>query len=73
MFQELGWVILSIGLGLIVLGLLFILLDGLPGVGRLPGDIYIERDNFTFYFPITTCILLSVVLSAIFYLINFFR
>ncbi len=43
-------------------------------VGRLPGDIYIKRDNFVFYFPITTSILLSVVASLLFYIFfRFFR
>jgi len=46
---------------------------GYLGLGRLPGDIRIERENFNFYFPITTSILISVVLSAIFYLISRFR
>lgn len=46
---------------------------GYLGLGRLPGDIRVERENFNFYFPITTSILISVVLSAIFYLISRFR
>jgi hypothetical protein len=40
------------------------------GLGRLPGDIAIERSNFTFYFPIVTCLIVSVVLSFILWLIN---
>jgi hypothetical protein len=40
------------------------------GLGRLPGDIVIERHNFRFYFPIVTCVLASVVLSAIVWLVN---
>jgi hypothetical protein len=40
------------------------------GLGRLPADIVIERDNVTFYFPIVTCLLLSLVLSAVFWAIN---
>ena len=41
-----------------------------PWVGRLPGDIYIQRGNFTFYFPLATSLLLSVVLTLIFYLVG---
>jgi hypothetical protein len=42
-------------------------------IGRLPGDIIIKKENATFYFPITTSILLSIILSAIFYFIGRFR
>jgi len=61
---------------LVVLGL-FILVVGLLwpyfsriGLGRLPGDIVIERDNVTFYFPIVTCLLLSAVFSVVLWTIN---
>jgi len=40
----------------------------IPGVGKLPGDILIKRENFSFYFPLTTCILLSLILTAVMYL-----
>ena len=61
---------------LIVLGIM-ILLAGLLwpylsriGLGRLPGDIVIERENITFYFPLMTCLLVSVVLSLVFWAVN---
>jgi Protein of unknown function (DUF2905) len=61
---------------LIVLGVLLVLL-GLAwpylaqlGLGRLPGDIVIARDNFRFYFPIVTCLVISVVLSLVLWLIG---
>jgi len=58
---------------LIVIGIL-VLVAGLLwpwlGLGRLPGDIVVERDNFNLYFPITTMILISIVLSLIFWLLN---
>jgi hypothetical protein len=66
----------GIGRFLIVLGAVLILLGllmpwlGKLGLGRLPGDIVIERENFSFYFPITTSILLSLLLSAIFWLLQ---
>ena len=60
------WLVI-IGVILVVLGLLWPWLTKL-GLGRLPGDIVIERDNFRFYFPITTSILVSLVLSLLFWL-----
>jgi hypothetical protein len=62
------WLI-AIGLLLLVLGLAWPLINQL-GLGRLPGDIVVERNNFRFYFPIVTCVLASVVLSAILWLVN---
>ena len=58
-------------LGLIILaaGLLWPVLTRL-GLGRLPGDIVVQRGNFTFYFPLVTCIVISVLLSAVFWLFN---
>ncbi len=59
---------------LIALGLLLVVVGAalawIPGVGRLPGDIYIRRGNFTFYFPIVTSILLSVVATILFSLMR---
>jgi hypothetical protein len=62
------WLII-IGVVLIVAGLLWPWLTRL-GVGRLPGDIVIERDNFRVYIPITTSIVFSVVLSLLLWLLN---
>ena len=63
-----------IGLGLVILlgGLLWPLLSRI-GLGRLPGDIMYQRGNATFYFPLATSILVSVVLSVVMYLIGRFR
>jgi hypothetical protein len=57
------------GLILLLLGLLWPLLSQL-GLGRLPGDISIQREGFSFYFPITTGILVSLVLSLVFWLVR---
>ncbi len=56
--------------GLVIAGIGVVLLfaDKVPWLGRLPGDITIRRDNFTFYFPIVTSLVLSVVLSILFWL-----
>ncbi len=59
----------------IVIGIVFVLFGILISSGvkffKLPGDIYIQKENFSFYFPITTSILLSIILSLVFYI--FFR
>ena len=58
-----------LGLVIVVAGLLWPYLNQL-GLGRLPGDIVIERENVTFYFPLMTCLLLSVVFSLVFWAVN---
>ncbi len=64
--SEVGKVLLLMGFVLLILGLLLTFFEKLPfGLGRLPGDIVIKRDNFTFYFPLGTSIILSVVLSLL--------
>ncbi|SFK47595.1 Protein of unknown function [Nitrosomonas aestuarii] len=55
---------ITLGIILLIVGIAWPLLSKLP-FGRLPGDIYIEKENFTFYFPLTTGILISIVLSLI--------
>lgn len=67
----LGKILVFFGVILVVLGLIFVLLErtNLP-IGRLPGDIIYRGKNATFYFPLTTCILLSVVLSLVVYVIG---
>ena len=67
------WMILG-GLVLLILGGLLLIGNRLPiRLGRLPGDIAIEGKRGSFYFPIVTCILLSVVMTLVFWLISFFR
>jgi hypothetical protein len=62
------WLV-AIGLVLVLVGLLWPLLSKL-GLGRLPGDIVIERGNGRFYFPIVTCLIVSIVLSFFLWLLN---
>jgi hypothetical protein len=62
------WLV-TIGIVLVLVGLLWPLLGRL-GLGRLPGDVAVQRGNFYFYFPIMTCIIVSVVVSLIFWLLN---
>ncbi|MBO2533453.1 Protein of unknown function [Planifilum fulgidum] len=61
------------GVVLVVIGLLWQVGGRFLHLGRLPGDIVIEKENFRFYFPIVTSLLLSVVLSLALYLLRFFR
>jgi hypothetical protein len=65
---TLGRTLILFGVLLIVLGLLFSFGSKIPWLGRLPGDIYINRGNFTFYFPLTTCLLLSLFITLVLYL-----
>ncbi len=65
-FQALGRMLIGMGLVLIVLGALLLLGGKLPYLGRLPGDIVLQRESFRFYFPLTTSILLSLLLTLLF-------
>lgn len=67
-----GKILILIGLVLVVVGTIMEFAPNLP-LGRLPGDIRIERENFSFYFPITTCILISLLLMLFGYLWNKIR
>ena len=58
-----GWVLLVLGLVIAGVGLVWILAPSIPWLGRLPGDIRIERENFRFYFPLATCLLLSAAVT----------
>ena len=53
---------------LVILGLIFLIAPKVPYLGKLPGDIYIKKDKFTLYFPLVTCLLLSAVISLVFWL-----
>jgi len=63
--QDLGKTILIIGLVLVVAGAILWKTGSLGGLGRLPGDIFVRKGNATFYFPIVTCIIVSVVLTLL--------
>jgi hypothetical protein len=65
-----GRMLVVAGLVIAGIGLIWVLAPHLPKPGRLPADIVIERGNSRFYFPITTCILISVVLSLVAWLIR---
>jgi hypothetical protein len=66
-----GRIFIILGVAFIALGLLFTLAGRLPfKLGRLPGDIYVHGRNSTFFFPLTTCILISAVLSLAMWLLR---
>jgi formate hydrogenlyase subunit 3/multisubunit Na+/H+ antiporter MnhD subunit len=67
---ELGKTLIVLGIAIVVLGVLFTFGGRIPWLGNLPGDIHIQRGRFSFYFPITTCIVISAVISLVLY---FFR
>jgi uncharacterized protein HemY len=76
-WNTLGKILIGIGLGIVALGVLLVVVDRIPGLGnafswlgKLPGDVSIKRENFSFYFPIGTSIVLSVLLSLLFYLLG---
>ena len=68
-----GWMLLVLGLVIAGVGLVWILAPSIPWLGRLPGDIRIERESFRFYFPMVTCLLLSLALSLVVWAIRLFR
>jgi uncharacterized protein (UPF0305 family) len=67
-FNEIGKFLILVGVLILLLGFLFTFLGKIPKVpylGKLPGDILIKKKNFVFYFPITTCIILSIILTLL--------
>ena len=65
---SLGKVLIIIGLVIAGIGIILVLTPKVPWLGKLPGDILIKKDNFRFYFPVTTCIIVSIILTLLFYL-----
>lgn len=65
---SIGKLVLQVGVFLVIVGGVLLLLEKLNffHLGRLPGDIRIQRGNFSFYFPIVTCLLVSVILTLLF-------
>ena len=64
----LGKSVIFVGILITLLGIIITIAGKIPWLGRLPGDIYIKRDNFTFYFPLATSILISIIISLFFWL-----
>jgi len=66
-------ILIVAGVLLIILGLVWQFGGRFLPLGKLPGDLLIKQGNFTFYFPVVTCILISVMISLLFYLFRLFR
>ena len=69
-FFDFGKTLIIIGLVIAVVGVLIVMGGKIPWIGRLPGDFTFKGERFTFYFPLATSILLSVVLSLLFWFIG---
>lgn len=69
-FSGTGKAIFIAGIVITVIGLIVMFFNKIPFIGKLPGDIVIKKENFTLYFPIVTSILLSIILSLIFYFLR---
>ncbi len=72
MTTNLGRALILFGVVLILLGGVMILFGKIPFIGKLPGDIHIQKKNFSFYFPLASSILISLILSLLFILFNIF-
>lgn len=68
--NELGRLLIVVGILVAVIGVILTLAGRLPWLGRLPGDVYVQRGNWTFFFPLATSLLVSVVLSLVLWLIG---
>ena len=68
--NEMAKTLIFIGVLFVGVGLGIYFFGKIPGAGKLPGDILIKKENFTFYFPLTTCLLISAILTLIMFLWN---
>ena len=68
--SDVGKALVALGLLIALAGVVLMLVGRLPWLGRLPGDIHFQRGNFSFYFPLATSLLLSVVLTLLLYIIG---
>ena len=68
--ESFGKLLIFFGILLVALGLIFSFGVKIPWLGHLPGDISIRRESFSLYFPLTTCLLISLILSLVLYLLR---
>ncbi|HJO94422.1 MAG TPA: DUF2905 domain-containing protein [Victivallales bacterium] len=69
--KSIGMTIIFFGVILVIIGIVFLFYNRIPFIGKLPGDISFKGKNSSFYFPVTTCIIISIILSVVLNL--FFR
>jgi hypothetical protein len=67
---DVGKLLVVLGLLIAAAGLLLVLAGRVPWIGRLPGDIFVQRGNWTFYFPLATSLVLSIVLTLVLWLVG---
>jgi hypothetical protein len=65
-----AWALIAVGSLLAITGLVWLFVPSIPWLGKLPGDIVIERERYTLYFPVVTCLVLSLALSAVYWLVR---
>jgi Protein of unknown function (DUF2905) len=68
--NDIGKILVGFGLLIVLAGVVLVFVGRVPWIGRLPGDIHIQRGNFIFYFPLATSLLLSVVLTLLLYVVG---
>ncbi|MBI3602607.1 MAG: DUF2905 domain-containing protein [Candidatus Omnitrophica bacterium] len=67
---EFGKTIIFVGLALVLAGFLVLMLGKFSHLGRLPGDIFVKKGSFSFYFPLTTCFILSLIFSLVMFFLS---
>ena len=70
--QHPGWILIVIGVVIAIIGLIWLVVPSVSWLGKLPGDIKVEGENTRLYIPITTCIVLSLLLTGIMWLVRYF-
>lgn len=68
--SNMGLILIIAGVVLTVAGLMIYFFDNIPFLGKLPGDILIKKENYTFYFPLASSVIISIILTLIFYFIR---
>jgi hypothetical protein len=68
--ESMGKSLVLVGIAIVVIGIAIWGLSSIPYIGRLPGYVYVRRGNFTFYFPLATCILISIIATILFSLMR---
>ena len=68
--DDVGKVLIGFGLLIVLLGVVLLVAGRVPWLGRLPGDIYVRRGNWAFYFPLATSLVVSAVLTLVFWILN---
>ena len=68
--SDVGKVLVALGLLIALAGVVLMLVGRVPWLGRLPGDIHIERGNFSFYFPLASSIIVSIILTLLLYIVG---